>query len=101
MSAISGKIFSTIKSENKRKESCSHSRVTNSSLYFSQKLTPNVDVSKRREFFRGLNDYISNKIIKNKRKISSESGTPSFSPLKNPQISLSLEVRNAHNPSEK
>jgi len=39
--------------------------------YFSSKITP-MDVTKRREFLRGLDDYISNKTLKKSKKLNQD-----------------------------
>ncbi len=58
------------------------SRVNNSALYFSQKINPGIDASKRREFLRGLNEYITKKCIKGGRKGYGLRMTPQKSPVK-------------------
>ncbi|CAI2367524.1 unnamed protein product [Moneuplotes crassus] len=65
-SSISGKIFSTMKSERSPQKETTKSRINNSTFYFSQR--PKFDVSKRREFLRGLDDYIASKRINSTKK---------------------------------
>ncbi|CAI2370282.1 unnamed protein product [Moneuplotes crassus] len=80
--SVSGNIFSTLKSEMTPQHERAKSRVNNSTLYFSHKIHPEIDASKRREFLRGLDDYITKKCMKENKKACTAAISPSGSPKK-------------------